>query len=153
MGIEPTDINVLELLPQRPPFIMVDKLIHYDPKTAKTIFTVRVDNMFCIDGVMEEAMLVENIAQTCAARTGYKQRLANIPHHCEDDSIKIGVIAMIQSMEIERRPLVGETLETTMAIEEEVFATTMVCAEVKAGDETIASCRMKLFLTDKTPGR
>ena len=171
MGIEPTDINVLELLPQRPPFIMVDRLVYYEPHTARTVFTVRGDNMFCMNGVVEEALLVENIAQTCAARTGFKQLLENTPRHCEASPqrwgsnpvshiintlrsplpIKIGVIAMIQSMDIGRRPLVGETLETTMVIEEEVFSTTLVSSEVKVGDETIASCRMKLVLTDNTP--
>jgi len=150
-----SDVNILDLLPQRSPFIMVDKLTHFDLKTAKTVFTVREDNMFCIDGMMEEAGLVENIAQTCAARTGFKQRLENrnAPHNdvCKHEKIKIGVIAMIQSLEMKRRPLIGEVLKTTMDIEEELFSITFVRSEVKIGDETIATCRMKLFLTDKTP--
>ena len=144
MSIVLTDIDVLDLLPQRPPFIMIDKLTHYDEASAKTLFTVREDNVFCIDGVMEEAGLVENIAQTCAARTGFKQRL-----NAADQEIKIGVIAMIQSLEMKRRPLVGEVLETSMVIEEEFFSTTLVYSEVQTGNETIATCRMKLFLTDK----
>jgi hypothetical protein len=129
---------------------MVDSLTHFDLQSAKTIFTVRADNMFCFDGVMEEAGLVENIAQTCAARTGYKQRVEKQTNSV-NDKVKIGVIAMIQSMEMKRCPLVGETLETTMVIEEEIFSTTFVRSEVKTGDEIIASCRMKLVLTDKIP--
>jgi len=148
MGIfEILDINVVDLLPQRPPFIMVDKLTHFDWVSAKTVFTVREDNLFCKDGVMEEAGLVENIAQTCAARTGFKQRLEN----GDFTNIKIGVIAMIHSLEMKRCPLVGEVLETSMEIEEEFFSTTLVKSEVKTGDETIAICKMKLFLTDKVP--
>lgn len=180
MNIEPIDINVLDLLPQRPPFIMVDKLTYYDPKHAKTVFLVRADNIFCHDGVMEEAGLVENIAQTCAARTGFKQRLerngqvglsvsgagnTSIDGAVSDsgntptdeavsgvaDKVKIGVIASIDSLEMKRRPLVGEVLETSMTIEEEFFSTTLVRSEVQTGGETIAVCRMKLFLTDKIP--
>jgi 3-hydroxymyristoyl/3-hydroxydecanoyl-(acyl carrier protein) dehydratase len=159
MSVELTDINILDLLPQRPPFIMVDKLTYYDGISAKTVFTVRADNLFCKDGVMEEAGLVENIAQTCAARTGFKQRLDGcnsggggdaVPEQ-KFDKVKIGVIAMIHTLEMKRRPLVGEVLETSMVIEEEYFSTTLVRSEVKLGDETIATCRMKLFLTDKTP--
>ena len=160
MSIRPTDIDVLDLLPHRQPFIMIDKLTHFDLKSAKTVFTVRNDNLFCCDGVMEEAGLVENIAQTCAARTGFKQIKqqvevndivpANSNHTIE--KVKIGVIGMINMLEMKRCPLVGEVLETSMDIEEEFFSTTLVCSEVKIGDETIATCRMKLFLTDKTPG-
>ena len=141
-------MDVLELLPQRRPYIMVDELTHFDWVTAKTVFAVRDDNLFCKDGVMEEAGLGENIAQTCAARTGYKQRLEGLN---AGDNVKIGVIAMIHSLEMRRCPLAGEVLETSMAIEEEYFSTTLIRSEVKIGDETIATCRMKLFLTDKTP--
>ena len=148
MSMEAGDMGILELLPQRPPFIMVDKLTHFDVKSAKTVFTVCEDNLFCKDGVMEEAGLVENIAQTCAARTGFKQRLEN---NVSGNDIKIGVIAMIHSLEMKRCPSVGEVLETSMTIEEEHFSTTLVRSEVKTGDELIAFCRMKLFLTDKTP--
>jgi len=141
---------------------------------------------------------VENIAQTCAARTGFKQLLDNgalvianpstvdiinreLPITNFDDSllppkalamteehdelrikknnpdgsagnkIKIGVIGMINMLEITRCPLVGEVLKTSMEIEEEFFSTTFVRSTVMIGDETIATCRMKLFLTDKTP--
>jgi len=159
MGI-PALLNVLDLLPHRPPFILIDQLTHYDEQSAETIFTVRDDNLFCVDGKMEEAGLVENMAQTCAARTGFKQRLANCTCAPDDGSpdkstiaenVKIGMIVMIEWMEIKRCPMVGERLETAMVIEEEFFSTTFVRAEVKIGDETIAACRMKLFLTDRTP--
>ena len=148
MDIKLSEIDVIELLPQQPPFIMVDRLTHFDRVSAKTVFTVRADNLFCKDGVMEEAGLVENIAQTCAARTGFKQRLENCGFGSQ---VKIGVIAMIHTLEMKRSPLVGEVLETSMTIEEEFFTTTLVRSEVKTGGETVATCRMKLFLTDKTP--
>ena len=58
---------------------------------------------------------------------------------------------MIHAMDIKRCPVVGETLETTMVIDEEIFSTTFVRSEVRIDDEIIATCRMKLFLTDKVP--
>jgi 3-hydroxymyristoyl/3-hydroxydecanoyl-(acyl carrier protein) dehydratase len=186
-----TEINILDLLPQRPPFIMIDKLTHFDLKSAETVFTVCEDNLFCVDGVMEEAGIVENIAQTCAARTGLKQHLENgnfsltglsrtviekwltgesgllhpdgfamtgesgistdNPMTCRSEKVKIGVIGMMSMLEMKRRPFVGEVLKTSMDIEEELFSTTFVRSKVMIGDETIATCRMKLFLTDKTP--
>ena len=141
------DYNILDLLPQRPPFIMVDKLTYYDPIVTKTVFTVREDNLFCKDGKMEEAGLIENIAQSCAARMGYKEKTE--PQR--DGVIKIGFIGMIKKMDLLRSPLVGEVLDTTVEIKEEIFNSTLVETTVKVSDETIATCEMKIYLTDKAP--
>ena len=141
------DFNILELLPQRPPFIMVDKLTYYDPIITKTVFTVRDDNLFCKDGKMEEAGMIENIAQSCAARMGFKEKTE--PQR--DGVIKIGFIGMIKNMELFRNPLVGEILDTTVVIKEEVFNSTLVETTVKTDDETLATCEMKIYLTEKAP--
>lgn len=142
--MELQDVNILDLLPQRPPLIMIDRLTYYDPIVVKTIFRIREDHIFCQNGRLEEAGLIENIAQTCAARTGYEVRM----QLKGDGSIKIGYIGMIKQMEIYRNPLVGEQLETTVEIVEDVFSTTLVATEVKVDDELIATCEMKIFLTD-----
>ena len=99
---------------------------------------------------MEETGLIENIAQTCAAGASFKQ-FSEQNDNAASDKVKIGVIVMIHSLEMKRRPLVGETLETSMTVEAEFFSTTSVWSEVHIGDETIATCKMKLLLTDKTP--
>jgi predicted hotdog family 3-hydroxylacyl-ACP dehydratase len=140
-----SDIDIVELIPQRPPLMMVDSLTYYDPVVAKTVFTFREDNIFCTaDGRMEEAGLIENIAQTCAARTGYEVK--NIEQ--KDGIIKIGFIGMIKKMEMFRNPVVGEQLETTVVIAENFFNTTLVESKVEVAGETIALCEMKIYLTD-----
>ena len=141
------DLNITELLPQRPPYIMVDKLTYYDPIVTKAVFTVREDNLFCKDGVMEEAGLIENIAQTCAARMGFKEKTE--PNR--DGIIKIGFIGLIKTMEIFRNPRVGEVLNTTIDIKEEVLNLTLVETKVEIGEEIVAICEMKVFLTDAPP--
>lgn len=140
-----TDIDLLDILPQRPPFIMVDELTYYDPRKAKTLLTVREDNFFCSEGRMEEAGLIENIAQTCAARTGYE---AKTQRPEGDGSIKIGMIGMIKKMEIARCPRVGEVLETTIVIVEDAFSISLVESKVEINGEIIASCEMKIVLTN-----
>lgn len=142
------DFDVRELLPQRPPFIMVDKLTRYDPLRSVTVFTVRRDNLFCKNGVMEEAGLIENIAQTCAAKTGYRN-MTGTEHG--GGAVKIGLIGMIRQMDIYRNPRVGEQLTTTVEIREEVFNATLVGAKVETGEELIATCEMKIYLTGKEP--
>ena len=140
-----SDIDILDLIPQRPPFLMVDKLNYYDPITAKTVFTFREDNLFCAsDGQMEEAGLIEVIAQACAAKTGYEEKT----QEHKDGIIKIGFIGMIKKMEILRNPVVGELLETTVMEVEKFHNTTLVETKVEVEGETIATCEMKIYLTD-----
>ena len=64
-------IDVLELLPQRPPFVMIDTLTHFDEVMTTTDFLIRIDNLFVEGDCLNSCALVENIAQTCAARMGY----------------------------------------------------------------------------------
>jgi len=54
-------------------------------------------------------------------------------------------------MEILRNPRVGEVLDTTVEIKEEIFNSTLVETTVMAGNEAIAKCEMKIYLTDKAP--
>lgn len=142
------EIDITDILPQRPPFIMVDRLTYYDPRKATTLYTVREGHFFCAGGKFEEAGLVENIAQTCAARTGYKTKYD--PQG--DNTIKIGFIGAIKKMDIRRAPHTGEQLETTIVVVEDVFSTILVEAKVEIGGEVIATCEMKLFLTPISAG-
>ena len=62
---ELSSIDVLTLLPQRPPFVMIDRLTHFDETMTTTQLTVRTDNLFTeADGHLNPCALVENIAQT-----------------------------------------------------------------------------------------
>jgi predicted hotdog family 3-hydroxylacyl-ACP dehydratase len=136
------EINVLDILPQRPPFVMIDTLLYCDRETTKTALLVREENIFCDNGHLSESGLIENIAQTCAARIGY----INKSICC--DTVKLGFIGAIRDMEIFRLPKTGEQLVTRIDTLEEIFRMTLVQAHIQAGDEPIASCEMKISITD-----
>ena len=136
------NINILDILPQKPPFVMVDKLIYCTHETTKTTLTVHENNIFYDNGVLSEPGLIENIAQTCAARvinTGKSN----------SNKVKIGVIGSIRNLEIARLPETGETIVTQVNLIEEVFQMTLVNATVSIENEIIASCEMKISITDK----
>ena len=122
---------------------MVDQLLYCDYKTTKTALTVREDNIFFDKGALAEAGLIENIAQTCASRVG------DINNQAGSNSVKIGFIGMIRNLEIARLPKAGETLVTQVDLIEEVFQMSLVSAAVSVGYEIIASCEMKIAITDK----
>lgn len=135
-------IDVLTLLPQRPPFVMIDRLVHFDPVVTTTQFEVRADNLFMEDGVLNSCALVENIAQTCAARMGY------INQYIYKEKVKLGFIGGIKNLVVLRPVLLGEVLTTTIEVVQEVLQLTLVNAMVKVGDETVVSAEMKIALSD-----
>lgn len=137
-----SEINILELLPQQPPFIMVDKLLHFDEERTVTQLTVRSDNLFYEDGRLTASGLIENIAQTCASRIGYVNKFIL------KQSVKLGYIGAIRNLIITRTPSEGEVITTEIKVVEEVFKMTLVQAKVKAGDKTIVTAEMKIALSD-----
>jgi len=47
--------DILTLIPQKPPFVMVGKLLFSDDDHTKTSFTIPADNVLVIDGKFTEA--------------------------------------------------------------------------------------------------
>ena len=128
--------GILELIPQRPPFVMVDSLIYCDLSITRTQLEVRADNIFNDGGRLSTAGICENIAQTCAARLASGQ------------AVKLGYIGAISNMQVYRTPVTGETLVTEIKVLQEVFNITLVHAVVKCGDELIAETDLKIALGD-----
>jgi predicted hotdog family 3-hydroxylacyl-ACP dehydratase len=135
------DIPLKELIPQRPPFVMIDKLMSFNMTVTETQLEVRADNVFCKEGKLSAEGLMENIAQTCAARMGYINLINN-------EAVKIGVIGSVNNYEVFRTPKVGEVILTSIEVIEEMFQITMVKAVVKCGDEMLAQSNMKIALMD-----
>ena len=135
------DITLNELLPQRPPFVMIDRLLSSDEVYSVTELLVRENNIFVENERLTASGLIENIAQTCAARIGY----INLS---KGATVKIGVIGAISNLNIARTPKVGEKLTTTIKLLEEVFQMTLVEAVVMSGDEELVHANMKIALTD-----
>jgi predicted hotdog family 3-hydroxylacyl-ACP dehydratase len=137
------NINVLTLLPQRPPFVMIDSLTHFDETLTTTRLTVSEDNIFVEQGgVLNPCALVENIAQTCAARMGY------INQYIYNERVRLGFIGSIKNLQVLRPAREGEVLTTSIEVVQEVLQLTLVNATVKVGDETIVTAEMKIALSD-----
>lgn len=133
------EYDILTLLPQRPPMVMVDRLLHCDPVVTQTELTVREDNIMVDDGLMSACGLIENIAQTCAARMGY----INLSNGKE---VRVGVIGALRDMEIHSLPKVGDKIETRIEVSDEVFGMTLAQAESRCGNTLLASGTIKIAL-------
>ena len=64
------DIPITSLIPQRPPFVMVDSVLTCEETDSVTEFKVREDNIFLDDMALSPAGIIENMTQSCAARMG-----------------------------------------------------------------------------------
>ena len=135
------EIAITSLIPQRPPFVMVDRVLSCDMADAVIAFDVREDNIFLDEGMLAPAGIIENMAQACAARMGCINRLRG-------EAVKIGFIGDIRNCDIARQPRCGETLTTHVHIVEDVFNMTLAEVCTKVNDETIASARVKIALVD-----
>lgn len=131
--------NILDLIPQRAPIVMVDEFLGIDNNVSRTRFTVYNDNIFVNNGEFSECGLIEHIAQSAAARVGYIFKSKNLP-------IPIGYIGSINYFVIYQNPKVGEAINTTIEIIQEVFNITLIQAYCHIDGKEIASCRMKIFL-------
>jgi predicted hotdog family 3-hydroxylacyl-ACP dehydratase len=131
--------NITSVIPQRPPFVMIDELVSCNEICSITTFQVKAENVLVRNGKLSEAGITENIAQTAAAGLGYVTLQSN-------DPIEIGYIAAVKNLEIFAQPEVGDVIETNVTIINRVFDVTIVSGSVECGGILLAKCEMKIFL-------
>jgi len=131
--------NILKYIPQRPPFVMVDSLVFCNKEQTQTEFLIKKDNLFVENGKLTETGILENIAQTSAARLGYLN---------ENQPVKIGMIGSADNFELYNLPSVSEKLSTTITVTAEVLNVIVLSATVTSNHNLLATCNMKVVLTD-----
>lgn len=135
------NIDIERLIPQRHPIRMVDRLISYDNGCAVTELTIRPDNFFVEeDGLLLEAGLIENIAQSASAMAGYEAIKAGAAQP------PVGYIGEVKNFRLLRRPAPGEKLTTTINKGPEVEGVTIVVGRTESNGETLAETQMKIFI-------
>jgi predicted hotdog family 3-hydroxylacyl-ACP dehydratase len=133
-------IDIHELLPQQEPFVMVGQLVHFDITRTVTETTIGSENMFVESGQMTASGLIENIAQTCAARIGYVNK------YILKKGIQIGFIGAIRNLEVKALPAVGDTIRTTVDVVEEVFGMILANASIECNGVTMVTTEMKIAI-------
>ncbi len=132
--------DILPLIPQRPPFVMIGQLLYSDESTTRTVFRISEENIFVENGRFREPGLMENIAQTAAARAGYIARRSNQP-------VQVGYIGAVRNLEIAADlPVTGDELMTEITIRDQVFDVTIINGKVWCKDAVVAQCEMKIFI-------
>ncbi|MDR1667361.1 MAG: pseudouridylate synthase [Bacteroidales bacterium] len=141
-----TEINVLELIPQRYPFVMIDRIVHFQAATIVTALKILPDNIFVDNGVLTEAGIIESIAQTCAARMGYIAKY--MESGGENGKIKIGLVGAVKDMVIEKCPLIDSEMTVTVTVVAEIPPVLLVQTQANVGEKTVACGKMTIFLSE-----
>jgi 3-hydroxymyristoyl/3-hydroxydecanoyl-(acyl carrier protein) dehydratase len=140
-----TEDNILEIIPQRPPMVMIGCLVSSDERTCISQLLIKKDNLFVNNNKFTASGMMEAMAQTAAARTGYLMR--NQPGR-EDIRPPVGVIGSIKNFRLFFQPEAGSIITTTIEIEHEVLQATVVKAKVEVDGKIAAECNMQIFLNE-----
>ncbi len=136
--MNPSDFEILDLIPQRPPMQMIDKLLRATEKTARGLLLIRSDNIFVNHGILSESALIEFIAQTAAAFTGYRNKTNNA-------RVTEGYIGALKNLEVYERPEVNSVIECEIEVINEIVGFTIIEGRVFLSDRLIASCEMRIL--------
>ncbi len=130
---------VENLLPQKFPFVMVDKMYSYTETSLVSGLKIQSDNIFYHNGSLVEAGLVEHMAQSVALHTGYQFYLKQEP-------APTGYIGSIKDIEIKVLPKLDDEIKTTVSILQEFGGITLVDVVTKLNGLEIATGQMKTVL-------
>lgn len=129
---------VEQLIPQKFPFVMVDKLLMFSEEQITAGLTVS-KSIFTKEDTFQEAGLIEHMAQSVALHTGYQ-------YYLKQEPAPTGYIGSIKTIEILRLPRLGDQIETTVTILHEFMGVTLVDISSKVNDVEIANGQMKTVL-------
>ena len=136
--MKPSDFEILDLIPQRPPMTMIDALIAADDKSAWGQLYIRESNLFIENRILSEPGLIEFIAQTAAAYTGYKNKTTN-------KAISEGYIGAIKNLAIYELPKVDSQIRCEIVVENEIVGYTIIAGRVYQEDRLLAECEMRIL--------
>jgi 3-hydroxyacyl-[acyl-carrier-protein] dehydratase len=127
------------LIPQKYPFVMVDKVLAFGENFITSGFTVEESNIFTVNSTFQEAGLIEHMAQSVALYTGYQFFLKKEP-------APTGYIGSIKSIEIFELPKLNDNLVTKVIVLQEFAGITLVDISVLLNEVEIARGQMKTVL-------
>ena len=131
-------IDLHTVLPQHEPFVMVGSLIAFDAGSSVTETLIREDNIFVDNGHFSASGMMENIAQTCAARVGFYNK------YVLHKDVQVGFIGAVRNYVVHSLAPVGEMVTTRVDILQDVFGMTLANAQVTCRGEVIAEAEIKL---------
>lgn len=134
--------SIENLIPQRFPFVLVDQLIEHKEEYSKSSYLVNSNHILIENNKLSEYGLMENMAQTAAARAG-------MTAFEQSSKPQLGFIGAISKLNISNRPQIESEITTKVFEIAEFGPIKLVKCEVELQEEIIASCEMKIALNEE----
>jgi len=132
--------HILDYIPHRPPFVMIDGLISVTRERFESEFVINDNNVLVADGVFQEGGLMENIAQTCAASFGFLDRK-------DGGEPKIGFIGAISRVSVYELPPHSSKITTIVTPTHQLGNIFMVTGQNFLDGRLLLECEMKIVTT------
>jgi len=137
-------MKTIGLIPQHPPFVMVDDMEVISPEHCRTTLLIKEGNLLCDETFFGESGVLEHIAQSAAAFIGDKSLR-------EEGRIWPGYIGEIKNFNFLDSAKTGDVLTTEIRITTIFGDVTAIEAHTSVSSGTdnyrpVASCGMKLFV-------
>ncbi|HEX2395449.1 MAG TPA: hydroxymyristoyl-ACP dehydratase [Bacteroidales bacterium] len=129
---------ITDLIPQRRPMQMIDRLLSVTARGAKGSLSIKEDNLFIEKGFLSESALIEFIAQTAAAYTGYNNMINKTP-------VKEGYIGAVKNLVVFALSPVGSEIISEIEIINEIVGFTIISGKVFLEDRLLAECEMRIL--------
>lgn len=130
----------LELIPQRPPMVLVDRFEGIDAEGVSTTgYTVVPAGLFVAGGRMSECGIIEHMAQSAAARIGWCCRAEGRP-------VPVGFIGAVSRLELHDLPRTGVHLRTRLRIVQEIGPLSLAEVRTEADGRPLAEGNLKIYL-------
>lgn len=138
--LENSITDIRNLIPQKFPFVMVEKLVFFNETKVVSSYKIEKSNIFFNGLHFTESGLIENMAQTVALHTGYD-------FFIKGEQAPTGYIGSVKKVVIKVLPKLNEVITTKATILQEFMGVTMVSIQVfNESNEEIASSEMKTVI-------
>lgn len=133
--------SILNYIPQRPPVVLLSRIYKSDEASIITGFDISTRHIFTQNNQLTESGIIENMAQTAAARAGYEAVKNN-------SKPAVGFIGNIKDLVIHHLPDAEQELLTEVITKTQVMNVSIIEAKSFCQGKPVASCEMKIFLQD-----
>lgn len=131
--------DLLTLIPQRPPIVMVDRFYGIEKSDSFTGLKILEDNIFVSDSYLSESGLIEHLAQSAAVRAGYQ-------FYMENKNVPLGFIASVDKLHIYKLPVIGDILYTKIRNIQQVGSISLIDARSSSNGTLLIEGKMKIYL-------
>lgn len=127
--------NTSDYMPQAYPFLMIDRCVMPSLELFLGYYTIVEDNPLISSGVPSSNILIEFVAQTCAAGFGWITK---------DKVVEPRFIGAISKLNVYKDIQVGDSVNSRVYIKTKFEKIQLIKGEVYHRNELIMDCRMKI---------